>query len=586
MVTGDVQEVLEALAAAVGRGVSIDDPDGRVIAHSAHDGRTDPVRARAILSRSVPAEVGEWQRAHGVGASTGPVRVPANPELAMEPRLCVPLLHRGRRLGYLWVIEGERPLTPAEIGLVVRDAVTVAALLDDSGLPGRTGRGRPLVRRLLTGDPETRREAAAELLARGLLTYGSPYRVIVAHLTPTAPARQGSVPTSPSSTGGVSTGPAPMGEPTSPAPTAPARPGGVPPGPTSTGGPTAPIPTVPATTGSAGTGSAPTGRTRRASVPTGLPAWTGPAPPGTAPSAGVGFPADGVAGTGADFRRLIGGELRGLRSPAAYSLIDGLAVVLTSEGSTGGPREHGGARGADLWPGVVPETFPTGSAVGVSGAHTSLVTAPEAYREALAASRAAAVDPVLGPVAVWPRIGVYRFFGLSSGRAPDAQPNPRTVPGESLAVPQGSATPLGPALALPQGPVTLPGDPLVLPRDSVAPPGDPLALPRDSATLPGDPLALPRATVTSPGDPLAVPGDPLVLLREADPRGVLRETLEAYLDSGGDAQGTAEAAHLHRTSLYYRLRRIEEITGRDLRDGRARLELHLALKLARWYASG
>ncbi|MFD0884960.1 PucR family transcriptional regulator, partial [Streptosporangium algeriense] len=64
----------------------------------------------------------------------------------------------------------------------------------------------------------------------------------------------------------------------------------------------------------------------------------------------------------------------------------------------------------------------------------------------------------------------------------------------------------------------------------------------------------------------------------------LAATLETYLDSGGDAQETARLLHLHRTSLYYRLTRIEEITGRSLKDGANRLELHLALKLARWNA--
>jgi hypothetical protein len=38
--------------------------------------------------------------------------------------------------------------------------------------------------------------------------------------------------------------------------------------------------------------------------------------------------------------------------------------------------------------------------------------------------------------------------------------------------------------------------------------------------------------------------------------------------------------NLHRTSLHYRLRRIERLAGTDLKDGNERLSLHLALKLA------
>jgi hypothetical protein len=61
----------------------------------------------------------------------------------------------------------------------------------------------------------------------------------------------------------------------------------------------------------------------------------------------------------------------------------------------------------------------------------------------------------------------------------------------------------------------------------------------------------------------------------------LLETLETYLDLAGNAQVAAERLNLHRTSLYYRLRRVEELTGSDLRSGSERLCLHLALKLAR-----
>ena len=57
-------------------------------------------------------------------------------------------------------------------------------------------------------------------------------------------------------------------------------------------------------------------------------------------------------------------------------------------------------------------------------------------------------------------------------------------------------------------------------------------------------------------------------------------TLEAYLDLAGDATATATRLRIHRTTLYYRLGRIEEFTGADLRDGLQRLTLHLAVKAA------
>ncbi len=61
----------------------------------------------------------------------------------------------------------------------------------------------------------------------------------------------------------------------------------------------------------------------------------------------------------------------------------------------------------------------------------------------------------------------------------------------------------------------------------------------------------------------------------------LLTTLEAYLEHGGDAAGTAAELFLHRSSLYKRLHRIERLAGVDLRSGNDRLQLHVGLILWR-----
>ena len=72
--------------------------------------------------------------------------------------------------------------------------------------------------------------------------------------------------------------------------------------------------------------------------------------------------------------------------------------------------------------------------------------------------------------------------------------------------------------------------------------------------------------------------DPVVepLLARPD----LAATAAAYLDHAGNVQRAAAQMGVHRQTLYYRLRRIEELTGLDLTDGRDRLRLHLAVTLA------
>lgn len=69
-----------------------------------------------------------------------------------------------------------------------------------------------------------------------------------------------------------------------------------------------------------------------------------------------------------------------------------------------------------------------------------------------------------------------------------------------------------------------------------------------------------------------------VLLRQ--PRPDLLSTARAVLDRGGNVTQAAAELHIHRTTLYYRLERIEALTGVNLKDGPGRDDLHLALRLA------
>lgn len=80
------------------------------------------------------------------------------------------------------------------------------------------------------------------------------------------------------------------------------------------------------------------------------------------------------------------------------------------------------------------------------------------------------------------------------------------------------------------------------------------------------------------GAHLDVP-EPLARLLCTDP--ALAGTLAAFLDAGGDVKATAAALSLHRSGLYYRLGRIEQLTGLDLARGDDRLLAHLAVRAER-----
>ncbi|GGR52445.1 PucR family transcriptional regulator [Streptomyces roseolus] len=79
---------------------------------------------------------------------------------------------------------------------------------------------------------------------------------------------------------------------------------------------------------------------------------------------------------------------------------------------------------------------------------------------------------------------------------------------------------------------------------------------------------------------------PLRTLSEAHGGDRLRDTLRCFLAHAGSIPRTADALGIHRTSLYYRLRQIQEVTGLDLDDGAHRLTLHLGLRIGELLAPG
>jgi len=87
-----------------------------------------------------------------------------------------------------------------------------------------------------------------------------------------------------------------------------------------------------------------------------------------------------------------------------------------------------------------------------------------------------------------------------------------------------------------------------------------------------------RLPAPPPGAP---PADPALLPLLDPARADLLRTAETYLDHAGNVQRAAAALSVHRQTLYYRLSRIEALTGLDLESGADRLLLHLAVKAFR-----
>jgi purine catabolism regulator len=60
--------------------------------------------------------------------------------------------------------------------------------------------------------------------------------------------------------------------------------------------------------------------------------------------------------------------------------------------------------------------------------------------------------------------------------------------------------------------------------------------------------------------------------------GELMRSLEAFIEENGQWERAARRLYCHRHTLRYRIRRVEELTGRDLRTARDRIEFWLALR--------
>ncbi|MET1064282.1 MAG: helix-turn-helix domain-containing protein [Arthrobacter sp.] len=131
----DVEQLVEQVALKLGRGLSLEDLDGLLLAYSSNQSHADRVRVNFLLSKRVPVDVSAWQLSHGIATAVRPVVVPANEDLGMLGRVCVPLLLRGFRVGYLWVqLDPEENATAVlgQLPEVAGELEQLSALLLDS----------------------------------------------------------------------------------------------------------------------------------------------------------------------------------------------------------------------------------------------------------------------------------------------------------------------------------------------------------------------------------------------------------------------------------------------------------------------
>lgn len=71
----------------------------------------------------------------------------------------------------------------------------------------------------------------------------------------------------------------------------------------------------------------------------------------------------------------------------------------------------------------------------------------------------------------------------------------------------------------------------------------------------------------------------LAPLDASDPTGALQRTLSSYLRNAANSRAVCDELFIHRNTLAYRLRRIEELLQMSLSDGEVRTTCMLALRI-------
>jgi hypothetical protein len=174
-----LDDLIEDLARLVDAPCTLEDPDFRLIGFSDHrnDDVVDVIRQRSILERRSSTEVRAWFQAQGIADSPGPLRTPADPDLGIVARLCVPARHLGRVHGYFWLIDPDQRIDESTWPEAMRIAEAAAGLLNVA--ERRQGHRDALFRELVEGGHVAARASAVDFAHAGSLDLREPLTCVL-----------------------------------------------------------------------------------------------------------------------------------------------------------------------------------------------------------------------------------------------------------------------------------------------------------------------------------------------------------------------------------------------------------------------
>jgi hypothetical protein len=177
-----IQGLIDSLSVGLDRPVLLDDATLEPIAFSKQWGPLDAVRSESILGRGPSAAVRGALLAQGIAGADGPVRTDAEPELGMDERLCVPVRHADRTLGYIWLLDPDDDLDAVDIDRAEQTARRIGALLGQQAIEPLLDTAPTLIA-LASSHAGVRDEAIAHVRELGLLPDSALVCCLVAPLT-------------------------------------------------------------------------------------------------------------------------------------------------------------------------------------------------------------------------------------------------------------------------------------------------------------------------------------------------------------------------------------------------------------------
>jgi sugar diacid utilization regulator len=183
--TADLQELVDGLAEDLGRSVSLEDRQLRLLNYSTHEGPVDQSRYDLLLARRAAPSAVPHVLADQIHDAREPLRVRPDPSIGIEfPRVVVPVRHDDALLGFLIVIDPDDSLDVEGLTLCQEAAALAGAALNRERVRRQAQREHEteLLADLLGPHAGTAAAAAEELRSSGVLTAPAGVAVLVVRI--------------------------------------------------------------------------------------------------------------------------------------------------------------------------------------------------------------------------------------------------------------------------------------------------------------------------------------------------------------------------------------------------------------------